>query len=152
MYSFKTVIRWLYWIQVILFVLILSGDRYRGEVSLWVMDEYLWRLERHGMSDAIFVAYVYMIVYSSAFACPYKLLLMYYEPPMPESRLQLFLLSIWFAFSVFLFVRPVFEFFRNIPWWIWNGWLIILWGVATFHCVVLGWACHRVWVGRKRSP
>lgn len=152
MYSFKNLIRWLYWIQVILFGLILSGDTYRGQQSLWVMDGYWNSLERHGMGDAIFVTYVYLIVYSAALACPYRLLVAYYDPPMPESRLQLFLLSIWFTFSLFLFIRPMFEFFRNLPWSIWNGWLIILWGIATFYCVILGHAWHREWVRRKRSP
>ena len=142
----KSVIYWLYWIQVALLGAFFLGDIYRGDASLWIVDEVRTRLQERGPGNAAFIAYAYLILYSSAFAFPYSLLVMGLKPPTAKARLLLIFLSSWFAFSWFVFARPIFEFIRNLPWDVWNGGLLILWCSLTFLLVML-W---ERWSRRKR--
>jgi hypothetical protein len=146
MQKLKNGIRWFYWIQVAVFGLISLGAAYRGEVSLWIMDEYQ---KNPGAGNAAALAYFYLLLYSSAVAIPYVLMVMVYKPPMPESRLILLILSGCFAFSCFMFIRPVFEFIRSIPSDVWNGWLVIIWFVVTLLAGILWRSCRRTWLDQK---
>ncbi len=113
------------------------GAAFRGEQSLWVWQEFHRQFARFGIADAFLGLYLYLVFYSVFVVVPYVLLLAAYEfrleeAPPPRVRAMMLLVSTWAAFSFFLFAHPIFEFFRNLPLNIWNGWLLIVWALSIF--------------------
>ena len=111
------------------------GGIYRHEQSAWVLREYATAIHLHGQNDALFSLYLYAIFYAAFLIVPYAALSIWLDPysnqPARQTAVARILISFWFGFSFFLFMRPMFNFIRAIPADVWNGWLLVLWALAT---------------------
>jgi hypothetical protein len=141
----------LYGLQVIVVLPWLLGAISRGHLPLWAWDGYTQDLARSGPADALFLLYLYVILYSALLLIPYWLLGIRYRAPSGHPYALVFriwraLLGAWFLLTVFLLLEPVTAFFRALP-DTWNGWLVIGWCAS----VVVVYRLVVVLEGRLRS-
>ena len=121
----------LYGLQAFVVLPWLLGDISRGRLPLWAWEGYTQDLARSGPSDALFLLYLYFILYSALLLIPYWLLGFRYRVPSGHPYALVFrfwraLLGAWFLLTVLLLLKPVAAFFRALP-DTWNGWLVIGW-------------------------
>lgn len=126
---------WVYGVQAFIVLPWFLGAIYRHEQSLWAWQQYASELRVHGKAGALLGLYLYAIFYAAFIVIPYAALALRFPadaPPVKQSfRFGRLVLSVWFALTFLLFVQPLFAFIRSLPSEVWNGWLLILWVVAT---------------------
>jgi hypothetical protein len=149
----KKIVLGIYLFQVLAFALLIISQFLNYEKSLWIITAYNEALELHGISDAIFVIYVYLIFYSSLIFVPYWIFTFIYDDIYiskiskklldEHNEIEIYaykgfvlIISIWFCFSFFFFSEPIKQFLKYIPTETWNGWLLMIWFGITFIALV----------------
>ena len=132
---------WVYGLQALFVLPWFLGDIYRRELPLWAWEGYAREVRRHGQGDALLALYLYGIFYAAFFIIPYSALSLWFPAASAEvkrySLVRRVMLSCWFAVTFFLFAEPMFAFIRVLPSDVLNGWLLILWGVATIYIILM---------------
>ena|ERR1700730_1434593 len=118
----KWIILALYGVQLFPVVPGLLGDMYRGEMSLYVWSAYSKDVELHGINDARFVIYVYVLFYSAFIFLPYLIISAVYKPH-PHDRGIILIFSLWFLITFLVFGDSIFLFLRTLP----NFFMVIVW-------------------------
>jgi hypothetical protein len=106
------------------------GAMYRNEMSLWAWEEYAIARERHGVNDARFTLYLYIV---------------FYKPHRHDRGIVLILAS-WFLITFFIMSNSIFALLRSLP----NFWLVVLWLAVTLFISVMWRKFHTEM--RKRKP
>ncbi len=133
----RTVVAWLYGIQVLLVVPWFLGALYRKDQSPWPWREVRAALEKHGLNDAILLLYLYFVFYSFPVVIAY-LVLGWWRHRHPitsssanDSRANRSLLALWVGYSFFLVLPACLEFFRHLPFGLLRGSLFGGWTVFS---------------------
>lgn len=141
MSKIKKIFLWIYGLQLFLIMPWFFGAFVRGEQSLWVWEQYKLDYFRHGQNDAIFVVYLYMIYYSFYVVAPYLILSIVYDKASGIDKegilFNKLFISAWCLASYIMFSEAIIQFIRNIPYDVWNGWLLILYIIFSVFTVLL---------------
>ena len=123
----------LFYIQLLVFAWF-TGAIERNEQSPYGWIEYSRHLHRLGPSDALLVGFLYLLYYcflveDSAFVL-WRLLIRG-KPADAASIRRLVICSCWVLFTFLALGNSIFQFMRNLPTDVMNGWLVIGWIAST---------------------
>jgi len=121
------------------------GAMYRNEMSLWAWEEYSIAREKHGVNDARFSLYLYIVFYAGFIIVPYLLISAIYKAHRHDRGI-VFILASWFLITFFVMSNSIFALLRSLP----NFWLVVLWLAVTLFISVM-WKNFHAEI-RKRKP
>jgi hypothetical protein len=116
----RQIVAWVYGLQLFIVLPWFLGAIDRHEQSLWMGQEFVRALHRFGLGDALLSAYLYLLFYSAFFV-------------LPQCAFHSASISIWFAFTCFLFFDSIMGFVHGLPTDDWRCYLILPW---AFACMV----------------
>ena len=141
MSNIKKALLWIYGLHLFLIMPWFFGAFVRNEQSVWVWEQYKRDYIRHGQSDAVLVIYLYIIYYSFYVVAPYFILSIVYNKTSDINNegfcFNKLIISAWCLASYLIFSESIIQFIRNIPYEVWNGWLLMLYLAFSAFTVLL---------------
>lgn len=113
----------IYWLQVILWTLVLLGLVYRGEQPFSAIHAWQETYEREGIASVLLMGYLYAAFYSAFFTVPFVTL---QSIPTLQDQSTRVLVAIWAGLTLLIFGGAIFAFVRALPSvFVWVPWAFV---------------------------